>query len=436
MTKVLTLFICLFVTIQNSWANDLPFHDLFSAPKSAESSETNMPFWIGINKDYNKVKSHQAFKDVLRNSHCSAATMEAIQKNCGHTFNIGKISAGAEYCVLSPKVNDSIFPPSFLIYNEDKINYVVFDLNDATGKATRYARPVVIEDKIAAGIVEGSIWETFDKNNINPDIASQLSDIFAYTLNFFKVKKGDKFKIMYTEKLVNGESIEIMDVKAVLFNYGGKEYYAFANKNGNKTDYYDEEGKSLKMKFLMAPVKYSRISSKYNTHRLHPVTGVVKGHFGTDFAASQGTPIFATASGVVEEAKFGVYNGNYVKIKHDKVYETQYLHMCRIAKGIRPGRKVSQGEVIGYVGSTGLATGPHVCYRFWKNKKQVDPFREMGAKASFMSKAEQDAFIANIRPVKAELDAFDYTAAHPVLDTFMVKMPMDKDLIVAVEKGK
>ncbi len=413
--------------------NVLPFHNLFTAGKAEVKSEAKIPFWIGIHKEYKKVKNSEVFRDLLKQSNCEASTMDAIQKNCTETFNVGKIMAGKEYCVVSPMIGDSIFPPSFLVYNEDKINYVVFDLNDASGKATRYARTVEVEDKIAAGIIEGSLWETFDKNNINPEIATKLADIFAYTLNFFKVKKGDRFKIMYTEKLVDGQSIEVMDVKAVLFDFNGKEYYAFANKNGNKTDYYDEEGKSLKMKFLMAPVKFSRISSKYNTHRLHPVTGVVKGHFGTDFAASQGTPIFATADGVVEEAKFGVYNGNYVKIRHDKVYETQYLHMCRIAKGMRPGRKVMQGEVIGYVGSTGLATGPHVCYRFWKNKKQVDPFKETDAKASFMSKGAQDAFVAAIQPVKAELDKFDYNQTRPVRDTLMVAMPLNKDLMVAMD---
>jgi len=413
--------------------NALPFHNLFTAGKAEVTSEANLPFWIGVHKEYKKVKSNEVFRDLLKQSNCETTTMDAIQKNCTETFNVGKIMAGKEYCVVSPMLGDSIFPPSFLVYNEDKINYVVFDLNDASGKATRYSRSVVVEDKIAAGIIEGSLWETFDKNNINPEIATKLADIFAYTLNFFKVKKGDRFKIMYAEKLVDGESIEVMDVKAVLFDFNGKEYYAFANKNGDKTDYYDEEGKSLKMKFLMAPVKFSRISSKYNTHRLHPVTGVVKGHFGTDFAASQGTPIFATADGVVEEAKFGVYNGNFVKIRHDKVYETQYLHMCRIAIGMRPGRKVMQGEVIGYVGSTGLATGPHVCYRFWKNKKQVDPFKETDAKASFMSKGAQDAFVAAIQPVKAELDKFDYNQTKPVRDTFMVAMPLNKDLMVAMD---
>ena len=432
--KKLVVIICLFATTVVVNGSVLPFHNLFTAGKVEVKKEAKIPFWLGIHKEYKKVKSSEVFRDLLKQSNCDASMMEAIQKNCAETFNVGKLMAGKEYCVVSPMIGDSIFPPSFLVYNEDKINYVVFDLNDASGKATRYSRSVVVEDKIAAGIIEGSLWETFDKNNINPEIATKLADIFAYTLNFFKVKKGDKFKIMYTEKLVDGESIEVMDVKAVLFNFNGKEYYAFANKNGNKTDYYDEEGKSLKMKFLMAPVKFSRISSKYTTHRLHPVTGVVKGHFGTDFAASQGTPIFATADGVVEEAKFGVYNGNYVKIRHDKVYETQYLHMCRIAKGMRPGRKVMQGEVIGYVGSTGLATGPHVCYRFWKNKKQVDPFKEKDAKASFMSKGEQDAFVAAIQPVKVELDKFDYNQATPMRDTFMVEMPLNKDLVMEVAK--
>jgi murein DD-endopeptidase MepM/ murein hydrolase activator NlpD len=164
----------------------------------------------------------------------------------------------------------------------------------------------------------------------------------------------------------------------------------------------------MKMRFLMAPVKFSRISSKYNTHRLHPVTGKVKGHFGTDFAASHGAPIYATADGVVSEARFKQYNGNYVKIRHDKTYETQYLHMSKIAKGMRPGSKVRQGDIIGYVGSTGLATGPHVCYRFWKNGKQVDPFKEPDAKAMLLNAAEQKEFVAKIKEIRKDLDAMAY----------------------------
>ncbi len=403
--------------------SELPFNTFFMDSvkvKSQEQKNIKMPFWVGLSQKYGKIKSNQLFSSLLKENGCSEKSIESILKN-NEVFNVGKIMSGTEYCFVSTQINDSVLSPRYLIYNEDDYSYVVFDLLDDKTTITRYQRPVEIRERTATGVIKGSLWETFDKNNVNPAIATQLADIFAYTINFFKVREDDKFKIVYDEKLVNGVSQEVTKVKAVVFQYHGKDYYAFANEQNGRVDYLDEEGKSMKMRFLMAPVKFSRISSKYNTHRLHPVTGQVKGHFGTDFAAPQGTPIYATADGIVSEARFKQYNGNYVKIRHDKTYETQYLHMCRIAKGMRPGARVHQGDVIGYVGSTGLATGPHVCYRFWKNGKQVDPFKEKDAKAMMLTAAEQKAFAEKTKEMRKELDAVSYGGSKSIVLTASAK---------------
>jgi len=181
---------------------------------------------------------------------------------------------------------------------------------------------------------------------------------------------------VYEDKSVEGKSIGVGRILAAEFVHFGKPIYSFYFEQDSIGDYFDDEGNSLRKAFLKSPLKFSKISSRYNLNRFHPVQKRFKAHLGTDYAAPQGTPIFTIGNGVVVEAKFSQFNGNYVKIKHNGTYTTQYLHMSKIASGMKPGRRVTQGEVIGYVGSTGLATGPHVCFRFWKNGKQVDHLRE------------------------------------------------------------
>jgi murein DD-endopeptidase MepM/ murein hydrolase activator NlpD len=207
-------------------------------------------------------------------------------------------------------------------------------------------------------------------------MAIALSEIYAWTIDFYRIQKGDAFKVFFEEHFVEGNSIGIGRILSSSFSQGGKTVKAYYFENGEEKGYYDAEGNSLKKAFLKAPVKFSRISSGYSTKRLHPVLKTVRPHYGTDYAAPHGTPIMAVGDGTVTEARYTGGNGNYVKIRHNKSIETQYLHMSRFADGVRPGKRVSQGDIIGYVGSTGLATGPHVCFRFWKNGKQVDHRKE------------------------------------------------------------
>jgi murein DD-endopeptidase MepM/ murein hydrolase activator NlpD len=215
-------------------------------------------------------------------------------------------------------------------------------------------------------------------NNMSPALVMELSNIYAWTIDFFRIQKGDKFKVYYEERFVEDEFVGIGRIWAAKFTHQSEDFYAFYFKEEgvNFGDYFDEQNKNLRKAFLRAPLNFSRISSKYSKRRKHPVTGRVKAHLGTDYAAPTGTPILSTANGTITTASYTRNNGNYVKIRHNSTYSTQYLHMSKIKSGIRKGVHVKQGSIIGYVGSTGLATGPHVCYRFWKNGRQVDPYKE------------------------------------------------------------
>jgi murein DD-endopeptidase MepM/ murein hydrolase activator NlpD len=232
-----------------------------------------------------------------------------------------------------------------------------------------------------------------------------LADVFAWQIDFYRIQRGDHFKVIYDELWVGGEAFDIGSIHAARFNHMGNDYYAFHYSEDEIDEHYDETGASLRKAFLIAPVKYSRISSGYTSRRFHPVQKVYRAHLGTDYVAPYGTPIVSTGDGVVEQARFTAANGNWVKIRHNSTYSTGYLHMSRIAKGIRPGTQVKQNDVIGYVGHTGLATGDHVCYRFWKNGTQVNHRRQKipsvgpipdGHRASFESL--MDSYFAALSP--------------------------------------
>ncbi|TBR21187.1 MAG: peptidase M23, partial [Candidatus Nitrosotenuis sp.] len=230
------------------------------------------------------------------------------------------------------------------------------------------------------------------EKNINLEIASRLEDIYGWQIDFFHIQPNDSFKVIYEEISVDGVPVDVGKILAANFNHRNENYYAFYYNKEKGDQYFDEKGNSLKRMFLKAPLKYSRISSRYSLNRYHPILHLNKAHLGTDYAAPTGTPIMSVGNGVVIAASYTSGNGNFVKIKHNATYTTQYLHMSHFAKGIHPGGRVTQGQIIGYVGSTGLATGPHVCFRFWKNGKQVDPLREKYQSTGPISKKNKPDF--------------------------------------------
>ena len=263
----------------------------------------------------------------------------------------------------------------------------------------------------ASGVIESSLYETMQNSGINESLTYYLSDVYAWTIDFFRLQKGDRFKVIYTEKFVDDSiSIGVERIKAAYFEHNGKPLYAFeyiADSEKGIVDYFDDEANSLRRAFLQGPLKFNRVSSRYNLKRRIAYYGNrIRPHKGTDFAASVGTPILATANGTVVKANYTRGNGNYVTIKHNGTYSTQYLHMKK--RNVKKGQFVQQGDVIGWVGMTGNTSGPHVCYRFWKNGKQVDPFKQTLPEAKPISPELKTKFAEYIIPYKTKLDCISF----------------------------
>lgn len=319
-----------------------------------------------------ELRSGDVLGEILSARGMDHVSIHKLVENCKGIFNINSMRAGRKLVFLDGRDGN---PGRYMIYEPSAFEYTVFDLQEPFLVRT-VKREVETRISSASGVLETSFWQAMTDNGLSDELADGLIDVLASSVDFYHQRQGDRFKVMFEEKLVEGKTAGTGRILAALYEREGKTYYAIQfQKSDNKVDYFDFEGRPARKAFLKAPVRFSRISSRYNLNRLHPILGYKKAHFGTDYAAPYGTPIIAVADGYVLEATRRGGNGNFVKLRHDNLYETQYLHMQGFARGIRPGAHVSQGQVIGYVGSTGLATGPHVCFRFWKNGRQVDHLR-------------------------------------------------------------
>jgi murein DD-endopeptidase MepM/ murein hydrolase activator NlpD len=326
----------------------------------------------------NEIQSGESLGKILNEFGVSYSQIDVIARATRKTeFDVRYLKAGHSYAMFCVQDTSGRENAEIFIYEEDKINYVVYDFRD-TLKFYHAQKPIEVRLIEDAGIIEkgSSFFLSGAAVGMSDRLCEIISDeIYCWTLDFRHVQPGDRFKVLYEAKYLEGEFVGVGDVKAAYFNHLGEDFYAFPFNDTGFDDYFDQDGKNLRKFFLKTPVKNSRISSRYSRNRFHPVQKRWKAHKGTDYAAPRGTPIWSTADGVVEAATYTKYNGNYVKVRHNGTFTTQYLHMSKIAKGVRVGTHVKQGQTIGYVGSTGLATGPHVCYRFWKNSEQVDPFK-------------------------------------------------------------
>lgn len=316
------------------------------------------------------IKPGMYFGDILQDRKISYPDVLKVVNNTKGIFDVSKLTAGKDYMILS---NQQTGKAEYFVYEPNVYEYIVFDLKEALD-ATVVKRKVTTETNTASGVIKTSLWNTMMDNDMKIELAALLEDALQWSVDFHHIQVGDKFKVVYDEDFIDGKSVAIKKVYAAYFQNEGTDHYAifYPNEDINKEGYYDLEGRPLNRGFLKAPIKKARISSPYNLRRFHPVLKRVKPHLGTDYAAPYGTPIYAVGSGTIDRIGYTKGNGNFIRIKHDDTYKTQYLHMKKFAKGMRKGKQVRQGQVIGYVGSTGLATGPHVCFRFWKNGRQVD----------------------------------------------------------------
>lgn len=256
----------------------------------------------------------------------------------------------------------------------------------------------------ASGVIHSSLWNTVMAQDLSPELVIRMSEVLAWEVDFHRIERGDAFRVLYHAQYVDGDLAGVSDIAAIWFRHRGREVLGFHFAKDTIHGFFDSRGENLRKVFLKAPLEFVRITSRFSHSRLHPIHRDRRPHYGTDYAAPHGTPILAVGDGVVTQARYSAGNGNYVRIRHNAVYETQYLHMSRFATGIRPGTQVSQGQVIGYVGSTGAATGPHVCFRFWKNGQQVDHLREEFPSADPLPKKYFEAFSLVRDSLRVQLD--------------------------------
>jgi murein DD-endopeptidase MepM/ murein hydrolase activator NlpD len=351
------------------------------------------------------IKSGDTFGKLLENHNIGNFKIHEVTEQVKDSFKMRDIRVGKPITLLKSKEKPNQL--QVFIYQKDNINYSVVDFRDTIAKAYNKQKPITIKRRTIATAIHGSLSETLNKNGVEAGVANNLAKIYEYSIDFFKIQKEDKFAVTFYEKYINDTIYAGVDrLESSFFEHKGKKIYAFPYKLDSlskKVDYYDEEGKGLKTMFLKAPLDFFRISSRFSPKRFHPVQMTWKAHKGTDYAAPHGTPIKTTAAGVVERTGYTAGNGNFVKVKHNGTYATQYLHMSKIL--VRQGQRVAQGEVIGKVGSTGLATGPHVCYRFWKNGVQVDPLAQILPAAEPMNAKHKAKYLEYIAPLKKELDS-------------------------------
>ena len=354
------------------------------------------------------VKNGDSFGELMLQNHVEYPKIYKISQEYKDTFDVRKIRVGKPYTILKSK--DTLEAAQVFIYENDRINFTVVDLRDSVVAYTD-KRKVKYVERVASGIIKSSLSEAILDQGIDYNVTNNLSEVYAWTIDFFRLQKGDKFKVIYKEKYIN-DSIYAGagPIEAAFFEHNTRPIYAFAYESDslkNVVDYFDENANNLRRTFLRAPVKFSRISSRYNLKRRIRYYGYkLKPHKGTDYAAPIGTPIVATADGTVTESTRRGGNGKYVKIRHNATYSTQYLHMKN--QKVKKGEFVRQGEVIGWIGMTGNTGGPHVCYRFWRNGKQVDPLKEKLPLAEPLAEELRPNYFKFISTKKELLDITGY----------------------------
>ena len=378
--------------------------------------KVNLQFGFNL-EDFNvlldTVKNGDSFGELMLRNKVDYPKIATISEQFKDTFDVRKIRVGKPYVILKSK--DTLDRAQIFIYENDPINYTVVDLRDTVQVYTNKKKVKYVTREVS-GIIETSLSDAIVNQGIDYNVTHRLANVYAWTIDFSRLQKNDKFKVIYKEKYINDTIYAGAEpIEAAYFEHNGKPIYSFAYESdslNNVIDYFDEEANNLRRTFLRMPVEFGRLSSRYNlTRRIKYYGYKVRPHKGTDFAAPIGTPIMATADGTVIESTRRGGNGKYVKIRHNGTYDTQYLHMK--AQNVKKGEFVRQGDVIGWIGMTGNSGGPHVCYRFWKNGRQVDPLREELPQAEPLDESLRPDYFAYIVPVKDQLDCILYPEIAP-----------------------
>lgn len=361
--------------------------------KSRKNKEPEYLYGICIDSydvDIDTIRKNQFLSNIMLNKDIDYNVITHIEKKHRNVFDIRKIKPGQRHTFLISR--DSVPTPVFWIYEINKIDYAVFSLTDSLTAWVGH-KEVTTKIEFAEGVIESSLWNAMSDAGCDPYLTLKLSDIYAWTVDFFGIQPGDTFKVFYEHKYIQDEPIGIGNVMASYLNNNGEGHYAYYFEQGGKGEYFNKEGDNLRKAFLKAPLNYRRISSTFSNARRHPITKVVRPHHGVDYAAPTGTPVHTIGDGtVIEKGWDSKGGGNYVKIKHNSTYTTTYMHLHGFAKGLKKGSKVKQGDLIGYVGSTGMSTGPHLDFRLNKNGKYINPLTFESPSADPLKQENKAAF--------------------------------------------
>lgn len=386
-----------------------------STPKGGETAPVeqeaprNLIYGIDADRydiDRGEVRERQTMGQILDEYGVSAATVDRLDKAAKDHFPLRNIRPGHRYTAFIESDTLGNRTLRYLTYEENLTDYVTFGFHEGDSISIhKDSKEVTLRRVKKSAVIESSLWGAIMEQNLPYALAAEMEEIYQWTVDFFGIQKGDNFTVIYDEKFIE-DTIRagIGRVWGAKFQQGGKEYYAIPFCQDDKVQYWEPNGGSLRKQMLKAPLKYTRISSRFTYSRRHPVYKVYRPHTGVDYAAPMGTPVHSVADGVVVSRGWAGGGGNTIKIKHAGKLMTGYLHLSRYAKGIAKGTRVSQGQLIGYVGSTGASTGPHLDFRIWKNGKPVDPLKMTSDPAEPISKANRQAFEYVRNSIVAELN--------------------------------
>ena len=353
-----------------------------------------------------KVKSGQFFSNLLGGLGMSQQEAYNLTTACDSVFDVKTLRVGNAYRAYYDDA-DTLADGGrlrYLVYERDRASSIVFSC-EPPYEAWVYEKPIYIESRYADVTINSSLWNDMRDAGVSPLLILSLSDIYAWTIDFFGLQKGDRFRVLYDERMCDGEVLAVDTVRYAIFSNGGNDLpmVMFDQKDGGNI-WWNEKGESMRKAFLKAPLQYSRVSSGFSYARKHPVTRKVQPHTGVDYAAPKGTPVMTIGDGVVTSVKYEGAGGNTVRIRHNSVYSTAYLHLSKYAKGLKAGQRVRQGEVIGYVGSTGRSTGPHLDFRVWKNGTPINPLKMDSPPAEPLKEDNMEAFRETAEKYRAQID--------------------------------
>lgn len=321
------------------------------------------------------VRPNQLPSEILLERGIDLGTIDRMAKEFMYVFDLRKMKAGNRLnFYYSP---DTLHKLQYMIYEKNASEYVVYNLRDSL-QAELKRKEIKTEISYMEGVIVSSIWNAVKAQGVSIGMVAEIASVFQWMIDPTSLNKGDRFEVIFENQTVDNISIGVGKVLAAKFLYGKKWFEAYHFEQNGSSGYFNEKGESLKRAFLKAPFDPKtlfRVSSKFTGSRMHPILRIRRPHYGVDYAVPSGTPVVSIGDGKVIQKSFDRGGGNTLKIKHNGSFTTGYMHLKGYASGVSAGTTVRQGQVVGYVGTTGLSTGPHLDFRIWENGKPVDPLK-------------------------------------------------------------